>query len=172
MAKAKVAVILGSDSDLSGMEPCFAALEELGIGFDVKVLSAHRSPAALHQFVKLATRRGYNLIIAAAGGAAHLAGVVASLTNLPVIAVPMYTRTFEGIDSFLSTLQMPSGVPVATMPVGQAGAANAAILAAQILAIKDPALKRKLVRHKRKLAEKVADKDHKVKQHLSRRAKK
>lgn len=162
MAATAVAVILGSDSDLPAMQPCLDGLEKLGIRFDVSVLSAHQSPRALRKFVEGASRRGYKLIIAAAGGAAHLAGVAASLTTLPVIGVPMHTGSFKGLDSLLSTLQMPSGVPVAAMAVGKAGAANAAIFAARILALSDANLRKKLQQHKRRLASQVVRKDRTV----------
>ncbi len=162
MAAEQVAVILGSDSDLAGMQPCLEGLEKLGIDYDVKVLSAHRSPEALHRFVKQLPRRGCKVIIAGAGGAAHLAGVVASPTTLPVIGVPMHTSSFKGLDSLLSTLQMPSGVPVATMAVGKAGAANAAIFAARILALGDVKLRKKLQQHRRKLASEVLQKNRKL----------
>ena len=163
MPKHKVAVVMGSDSDLPKLEATLETLRSLGVPFTVDVISAHRTPGAAHDFAAGAERRGYKVIIAAAGGAAHLAGVLASLTTLPVIGVPIPTPNLGGLDSLLSTVQMPPGVPVATVGIGSGGAANAAVLAAQILATADPALRRKLAAHKAKLARDVAAKSRKVK---------
>ena len=162
MATKPVAVVMGSDSDLPVVGEAVKLLAEMGVEAEVRVLSAHRSPEAVHEFATTAEKRGVKVIIAAAGGAAHLAGVVASLTTLPVIGIPMETAAFKGVDSFLSTLQMPAGVPVATMAVGAPGATNAAVLACQILALSDPALRAKLADYKAALARKVAEKDRKV----------
>lgn len=159
MAKPKIAIILGSDSDLPTMEECFKVLRDFAVPFELKVLSAHRSPALVHAFAKSAAKRGIKVIIAGAGGAAHLAGVVASLTRLPVIGVPMETKSLKGIDSLLSTVQMPSGVPVATMAIGKAGAKNAAIFAIQILALAEPKTAKKLEVFKKRLAAEVAAKN-------------
>ena len=134
---ARVGVVLGSDSDLEPMRPCLTTLKEFGIAYEVRVISAHRTPDAAHTYAKTAAERGLEAIIAAAGGAAHLAGVLASLTPLPVIGVPMPTSALSGMDSLLSVVQMPSGVPVATVAVGKSGPVNAAVLAAQILATAD-----------------------------------
>jgi 5-(carboxyamino)imidazole ribonucleotide mutase len=163
MAKAKVAVVMGSDSDLPKLEGTIETLRALGVPFSVDVISAHRTPKAAHEFAANAERAGYKVIIAAAGGAAHLAGVLASLTTLPVIGVPIPTSNLGGLDSLLSTVQMPAGVPVATVGIGSSGATNAAVLAAQILATADPALRRKLAKHKEKLSREVAAKSRKVK---------
>ena len=152
--KPQVSIIMGSISDMSVMVKAKEILDRFGIPYEVKILSAHRSPDATVHFAKKALSRGIKVIIAGAGGAAHLPGVIASYSTLPVIGVPIYTKSFKGIDSMLSILQMPSGVPVATMAVGEAGAKNAAILATKILAIRNPQLVRKLVLHKRKLAAK------------------
>ena len=168
MAKPKVAVIMGSGSDLPKLGKTVDTLRKLGIPFSVDVVSAHRTPKAAHDFAAAAERKGYKVIIAAAGGAAHLAGVVASLTTLPVIGVPIPTSHLGGLDSLLSTVQMPGGVPVATVGVGSGGAANAAVLAAQILATSDAALRRKLAAHKKKLATEVAAKSRKVKKEIGR----
>lgn len=127
--KQKVAIIMGSDSDLPVMSEAEKILKEYGVECKVKILSAHRSPDDTAKFSKNARAGGFSVIIAGAGGAAHLAGVIASHTTLPVIGVPMYTKELKGIDSLLSTVQMPSGVPVATVAIGKAGAKNAGILA-------------------------------------------
>lgn len=153
---AKVGVVLGSDSDLKAMRPCLATLKEFGIPCEVRVISAHRTPEEAHTYAKTAEERGLEVIIAAAGGAAHLAGVLASLTPLPVIGVPMPTAMLGGMDSLLSVVQMPSGVPVATVAVGKSGPVNAAVLAAQILATADSRLRDKIVEYKLRLSERVA----------------
>jgi len=157
--KYDVSILMGSDSDLPTMNSCIDTLKEFGIIFDVKVLSAHRSPDAVSQFAKTAKKKGIKVIIAAAGGAAHLAGVVASHTTLPVIGVPMDTKSFKGIDSLLSTVQMPSGIPVATVAIGSTGAKNAAILAVQILGLSNKKLSKKLEGLKRKLVASVIKKN-------------
>jgi len=158
----RVAVMMGSDSDLDVMKETMHLLKEFNISYQVKILSAHRSPDMTAQFAKLAGKRGIKVIIAGAGGSAHLAGVVASHTTLPVIGVPMDTKALKGIDSLLSTVQMPSGIPVATVAIGKAGAKNAAILAAEILGISDNTLKKKLKTHKRKLVNTVKLKNKKL----------
>ncbi len=163
MANPKIAIILGSDSDLPTMEDAFKVLRDFAVPFELRVLSAHRSPALVHAFAKSAAKRGIKAIIAGAGGAAHLAGVIASLTRLPVIGVPMETKSLRGIDSLLSTVQMPSGVPVATMAIGKAGAKNAAIFALQILGLSDLKIAKKLRKFKRRLAAEVAAKNKKFK---------
>jgi len=155
-AAPRVGIVMGSDSDLEMMHPCMTTLEEFGLPYEVRVVSAHRTPDAAHDYAVAAADRGLGVIIAAAGGAAHLAGVLASLTPLPVIGVPIQTNSLGGLDSLLSTVQMPSGVPVATVAVGKAGPVNAAVLAAQILATADPALRQKIVQYKARLAESVA----------------
>jgi phosphoribosylaminoimidazole carboxylase PurE protein len=144
------------------MRPCLATLEEFGIPYELRVISAHRTPDEAHQFAAAAADRGLGVIIAAAGGAAHLAGVLAGLTTLPVIGVPIQTSALSGLDSLLSTVQMPAGVPVATVAIGKSGATNAAVLAVQILAIADPALRAKLVQYKAGLADRVVQADRKV----------
>ena len=166
MRKPQVAVVMGSDSDLPKLECTIQVLRELGVPFSVDVISAHRTPKAVHAFAAGAERKGYKVIIAAAGGAAHLAGVIASLTTLPVIGVPIPTPNLSGLDSLLSTVQMPGGVPVATVGIGSGGATNAAVLAAQILATGDAALRRRLAAHKKKLAGEVAAKSRKVKKEV------
>ncbi len=155
MKKPVISVVMGSKSDLDLVKNCAGLLKEFGVEYELRVLSAHRSPEATVSFVRKASQRKIKVIIAFAGGAAHLAGVIASHTVLPVIGVPVKTTVLKGIDSYLSTLQMPSGVPVATMPIGKAGAKNAAILAVQILGISDAGLRKKITQYKKKLARKV-----------------
>jgi phosphoribosylaminoimidazole carboxylase PurE protein len=159
----KVAVIMGSDSDLPTMNEATKILAEYGIDYEVKILSAHRSPDDAAKFSRNARSNGFSVIIAGAGGAAHLAGVVAGHTTLPVIGVPMETKELKGIDSLLSTVQMPSGVPVATVAIGKTGAKNAGILALQILGITDKAVAKKLENLKRSLVESVRNKNRSCK---------
>jgi 5-(carboxyamino)imidazole ribonucleotide mutase len=161
--EARVGVVMGSDSDLETMRPCLATLKEFGIGYEVRVISAHRTPEVAHDYAKTAVERGLETIIAAAGGAAHLAGVLASLTPLPVIGVPMPTSNLGGMDSLLSVVQMPAGVPVATVAVGKSGPVNAAVLAAQILATADARLRDKVADYKLRLAERVTIADENLK---------
>jgi len=139
-----VSVIMGSTSDWKVMRYCCQVLRELEIPFEKKALSAHRTPEQVAEYAKSAHERGVEVIIAAAGGAAHLPGVIASYTTVPVIGVPMQTSAFGGLDSLLSIVQMPKEVPVATVAVGQAGAINAALLAAQILGLKYPEIRQQL----------------------------
>ena len=138
--KVDVIVLMGSDSDFDAMSKCHNLLNELGIRHDVQVASAHRTPARVMEIVAAAPARGVKVFICAAGMAAHLAGVVAAHASCPVIGVPMKGGIMDGLDALLSTVQMPPGVPVATVGVGPAGATNAAVLAAQIIALSDPAL--------------------------------
>lgn len=161
MKKPLVSIIMGSDSDLGTMKEASSTLKKFGIPFETKILSAHRSPDKTASFAKLARKKGVKVIIAGAGGAAHLAGVVASHTTLPVIGVPMETK-LKGLDSILSTVQMPSGVPVATVSTGKAGAVNAAILAAQILGLEDESIRKKLDRHKKELVRKIEEKNRRL----------
>ena len=161
----KTAVIMGSDSDWECMKAAVNTLKEFGAPHEVRVISAHRSPEAAREFATGAAEAGFGAIIAAAGGAAHLAGVIASMTTLPVIGVPMPTK-LGGLDSLYSTVQMPSGVPVATMAIGEAGAKNAAVFAVQILAVNDSSLAEKLKAYKAHLAASVAKKNEKVRKDL------
>lgn len=156
----KVAVIMGSDSDLPVMREAVEKLRYFGIPTTVRVLSAHRTPADAERFASSAAAEGYGVLIAGAGKAAHLGGVLAAYTTLPVIGVPIKTSMMGGLDSLLSMVQMPSGIPVAT--VGVNGAANAGILAAQMLALEDAALAEKLERFKAEMAEGVRRKDEAV----------
>jgi phosphoribosylaminoimidazole carboxylase PurE protein len=151
-----VGIVLGSASDWPQVEGAAVLLKDWGIAFEVVVASAHRAPNKVQAYARKATNRGIKVIIAVAGMAAHLAGVLAAETTLPVIGVPMPGSHLNGLDSLLSTVQMPGGVPVATMAIGSAGAKNAAIFAAQILALSDPKLKERLQRHKAELEEQVA----------------
>ena len=167
-AGARVAIVMGSDSDYQAMKGCVDKLQDFGVSAEVRILSAHRSPAATVEFAGEAAQRGIEVIIAAAGMAAHLAGVIAAHTTLPVIGVPMASGTLQGIDALLATVQMPPGIPVATVGIGSAGAKNAAILAVQILALGDKDLAAKLDEHKQKLAEGVEKKNQKLQQDLAR----
>ncbi|MBI2870321.1 MAG: 5-(carboxyamino)imidazole ribonucleotide mutase [Candidatus Omnitrophica bacterium] len=159
----KVAVVMGSASDLERIRPALDTLDHFAIQTRVEVLSAHRSPHAARRFAQAAHRQGLQVIIACAGGAAHLAGVIASLTPLPVIGLPVETPVFKGLDSYLSTVEMPSGVPVATVAVGKAGPVNAALLAVEILALHDGSIRKRLIRYKRKLETEVLAKNREVK---------
>lgn len=158
----KVVIVMGSDSDLPSMNEAALVLKEHGVPYAVKIMSAHRSPEDTAKFARGARRNGVRVIIAGAGGAAHLAGVIASLTTLPVIGVPMETNELKGVDSLFSTVQMPSGIPVATVTIGKTGARNAAILALQILSLSDKRLEAALDAHKKKLAEGVRAKNKKL----------
>ncbi len=146
---------MGSRSDLPAMEGCMQQLDAFEIGYEVRVLSAHRTPEAVLTLSKEAKDRGIQVIIAAAGGAAHLAGVIASSTPLPVIGIPIQTSALGGMDSLLSTVQMPGGVPVATVAIGKAGPKNAAILATQMIGLADEAVQEKIIAFKNEQAEKV-----------------
>lgn len=153
----KVAVIMGSDSDFPVVSGAVKKLKSFGIPVETRVISAHRTPQAASEFAASAEANGFGVIIAAAGMAAHLAGFLAAGTTLPVIGVPMKSSALEGLDALLATVQMPSGIPVATVAID--GAENAAVLAAQILALGDPALAEQLKTMKKQLAERVAAKD-------------
>jgi len=170
MAKTKrkpvVGIVMGSDSDLATMTRCIDQLDALGIACEVRVISAHRTPAAAHEYTTTAADRGLKVIIAAAGMSAALSGVMAAGTTLPVIGVPMASGPLVGVDAALSTMQMPPGVPVGCMAIGSAGATNAAIYAAQILATADAKLAAKLARFKVDQAKKVAVKDAAVRKKL------
>lgn len=164
MEKNKVAIIMGSDSDLPVVEKTIHTLKDLGIPFEAHVMSAHRTPEEACTFAREAADKGFGVIIAAAGKAAHLAGVLAGHTPLPVIGIPMKSSTMDGLDSLLSTVQMPSGVPVATVAID--GAENAGLLAAQMLAIADESLFRKLQEKKEQMRQKVMEKDKKLQEKL------
>lgn len=153
MAQPKVAILMGSSSDMETMEPARQVLREFGVECEVKVLSAHRTPDHAIQYAKEAKNRGIRVLIAGAGGAAHLPGVLAAVTLLPVIGVPIKSKALNGLDSLLSIVQMPAGIPVATVAID--GAANAALLAIQMLALEDESLFAKLEQYRKKLQEKV-----------------
>ena len=156
--KALVAILLGSDSDAESLKPCGEVLKMLGIPYVARVLSAHRTPKDTVQYVQSARKEGIRIFICAAGGAAHLAGVVAAYTELPVIGIPVETSSLKGLDSLLSTVQMPAGTPVATVAVGSGGVRNAAFLAARILALSDKKLEKALVEYKKDNRKKVLNK--------------
>jgi 5-(carboxyamino)imidazole ribonucleotide mutase len=151
----KISIIMGSQSDLETVKEAIDLLKEFKVGFEVKVLSAHRSPKELAQYVESAPKKGIKVFIAAAGGAAALAGAIASHTILPVIGIPMETKSLKGLDSLLSTVQMPAGIPVAGMAIGRAGAKNAALFALEILGIADKKISAKLLKYKQKMAIKI-----------------
>lgn len=158
-SKPMVGVVMGSDSDLPTMRRCMSQLDDLGISYEVRVISAHRTPDVAHEYAATAAGRGLKVLIAAAGMSAALGGVLAANTTLPVIGVPMASGPLVGVDAALSTMQMPPGVPVACMSIGGAGATNSAIYAAQILATADRAMAARLKRFKKAQAKKVAQKD-------------
>ncbi len=163
MSKPLVSIVMGSDSDLEVMREAAKALDDFGIAYEMDITSAHRSPARTSEFARQAAGRGIKVIIAGAGGAAHLAGVIAAETTLPVIGVPMPSSSLQGLDALLATVQMPAGIPVATLAIGKAGATNAGILAAQILALSDLAIAKKMAAHKEKLVRSVEEKSKKLK---------
>ncbi len=162
MSKPLVSIVMGSDSDLEIMREAAKALEEFGIAYEIDVTSAHRSPDRTGDYARKAADRGIRVIIAGAGGAAHLAGVIAAHTTLPVIGVPIPSTALNGLDSLLATVQMPAGIPVATVAIGKPGATNAGILAAQILGLSSAAVAKKLADHKEKLANGVEEKSKKL----------
>ena len=163
MTQPKVAIVLGSDSDYPVIQDMTKLLKDFGIEFELTVSSAHRSPDRTHQYATALEGRGIQVVIACAGAAAHLAGVIAAHTILPVIGVPIDSSPLQGFDALLSTSMMPAGVPVATMGIGKPGASNAAVLAAQILARSDPSLAERLRRYKKQLADRVAERDSELK---------
>lgn len=166
-ARALVGIVMGSDTDLPVMREAAATLKKFGIPFEIEITSAHRSPDRTHEYARTAAERGLKAIIVGAGGASHLAGIIAGVTTLPVIAVPMATTPLSGMDALLSTVQMPSGVPVGVMAVDKAGAINAAIYAAEIIATSDPEMARRLAKHKEDLARSVAEKSEKLKREFN-----
>lgn len=151
----KIGVIMGSKSDLPTMNECVNILKEFGVEHEVKIVSAHRTPELMFTYAKEAKQRGIEVIVAGAGGAAHLPGMVASLTDLPVIGVPIESKTLKGIDSLLSIVQMPGGVPVATVAIG--GAKNAGLLAVKILALKDSEIAKKVVEFRERMERMILD---------------
>ncbi|MDH5466210.1 MAG: 5-(carboxyamino)imidazole ribonucleotide mutase [Candidatus Aminicenantes bacterium] len=161
-----VAVFIGSDSDYETAKEALELLKKFGVSFSLEVSSAHRSPERTVELVKSCEEKGVEVFIAVAGKAAHLAGVVAAHTVRPVIGVPVASPTLNGLDALLSTVQMPKGVPVATMGLGKSGAANAALLAVQILSLREPTLRDRLKEYKEKMASQVEDKSKKIKQKI------
>jgi 5-(carboxyamino)imidazole ribonucleotide mutase len=159
-----VSIVMGSDSDLEIMNDAARSLEDFGIPYEIDVTSAHRSPARTAEFARMAASRGIKVIIAGAGGAAHLAGVIAAETTIPVIGVPIPSTSLQGMDSLLSIVQMPAGIPVATVAIGKPGATNAGILAAQIIGLSNSAVAGKLNQLKAKLAKSVEEKSQKLQQ--------
>ena len=164
--KPVIGIVMGSDSDFPVMEEAVKTLKFFDIPHEVRVISAHRAPAQVMEYARTAEKRGLKVIIAGAGGAAHLAGIIAAETTLPVIGVPIESSPLHGIDALLSTAQMPGGVPVATMAVGKAGAKNAAILSAQILSIYDGEINGKLKKFKASLEQEVTAKDRAIAEKL------
>jgi phosphoribosylaminoimidazole carboxylase PurE protein len=161
-----VAIVMGSDSDWKVMEKATGVLNDMDIPFDVTIASAHRSPDRAAEYAQSARSRGIRVIIAGAGAAAHLAGSIAAQTTLPVIGVPLDSSSLKGLDALLATVQMPAGVPVATMAIGAAGAKNAAVLAAQILGTSDPEISKRLEAFKEELARKVEKKAEALRRQL------
>ncbi len=156
-ARPPVAIVMGSRSDWPTMKAAAESLEALGVAFVAKVVSAHRTPERLYAFAKGAKAAGFKVIIAGAGGAAHLPGMTASLTELPVLGVPIQSKALDGLDSLLSIVQMPAGVPVGALAMGEAGARNAGLLAAQILALSDEALAARVAEHRARQADSVPE---------------
>ncbi|MCG7338817.1 5-(carboxyamino)imidazole ribonucleotide mutase [Staphylococcus sp. ACRSN] len=156
----KVVVIMGSSSDWETMKESCQMLDQFEIPYDKKVVSAHRTPQLMFEFSKEARTNGYDIIIAGAGGAAHLPGMVASMTTLPVIGVPIESKSLKGMDSLLSIVQMPGGIPVATTAIGKAGAKNAGILAARMLSISNKSIQKNLENYEKSLVEKVSEMQH------------
>ena len=165
--QALVGIVMGSDSDFPVMSEAAKTLRKFGIAYEMEVLSAHRTPARAHEYATTAAKRGLKVVIAAAGAAAHLAGVMAANTTLPVIGVPLASSSLNGLDALLATVQMPGGIPVATMAIDKAGAVNAAIMAAEILALTDEHVAGKLAAHKEEMARSVAEKNAKLQKYIA-----
>lgn len=168
--RVRVGIVMGSDSDLDVLQETLAVLDQLGIGHEVIVASAHRTPERTRKYARGAGRRGIRVFIAGAGGAAALPGFLASISTLPVIGVPINSTSLSGLDALLSMAQMPKGVPVATVAVGKWGAANAAILAAQILALSDSGVRKRLEAYRRAMAAEVEERSRKVAERLRGKA--
>src|SRR5271167_2829787 len=160
---------MGSDTDFPVMNETAKTLDKFGVPYEIEVVSAHRTPARAHEYATTAVARGLKVVIAAAGGAAHLAGVIAANTTLPVIGVPLATSALNGMDALLATVQMPGGIPVATMAIDKAGAVNAAIFAAEILALSDAGIAKRLVAHKEDLVRGVAEKNSRLQEQLKQK---
>jgi 5-(carboxyamino)imidazole ribonucleotide mutase len=162
MDKALISIVLGSDSDLPMLKGGLEILKSFKVEYEVRILSAHRCPDDVRKFARGASKRGIKAIIACAGMAAHLPGVIASFTTIPVIGVPLPSKTLKGVDSLASILQMPSGIPVATMSIGETGVKNGILFALQIIALDNEGLRKKLLKHKENLRKQVLVKDQKV----------
>lgn len=167
-SKAVVGIVMGSDSDWPLVKKAFDTFKDFGVACEVRVISAHRTPDLAAEYSKTAAERGLKVILSAAGGAAHLGGILAAHTTLPVIGIPVAGGALNGVDALLATLQMPSGIPVATVALGSAGPVNAALFAIQILALSSKPLAAKLVDHKRKLAAKVEAANARVNEEISK----
>ncbi|HWF00793.1 MAG TPA: 5-(carboxyamino)imidazole ribonucleotide mutase [Caulobacteraceae bacterium] len=154
--RARVAIIMGSRSDWPTLKAAADALDELGVAYEARIVSAHRTPQRLYDFARGATAEGFEVIIAGAGGAAHLPGMTAAMTDLPVLGVPVRSKAMDGLDSLLSIVQMPGGVPVGTLAIGEAGARNAGLLAARILGLSDAGLAARLATQRQAMADSVA----------------
>jgi 5-(carboxyamino)imidazole ribonucleotide mutase len=165
----KVGILMGSDSDLEVMREAAKRLESFGIGYEIRIMSAHRTPEKAAAYASSARERGLEAIICGAGAAAHLAGAIAANTTLPVIGVPIDSSSLKGLDALLATVQMPAGIPVATMAIGKAGAANAGIFAAQIIAAKDAEIAAKLAQAKSEMAAGVEERDRKLQSERTQR---
>lgn len=162
MSDTRISVVMGSDTDLPIMEEAAKVLKEFGVGYEMIISSAHRSPDATSEFAKNVASRGVKVIIAGAGYSAHLAGAIAAYTVIPVIGVPLAVSPLQGVDALLAMGQMPSGIPVATVTIGKAGAKNAALLAIEILALSDASLTKKLLENRKKMVEGIKDKNKKI----------
>jgi len=165
--KPEVGIVMGSDSDWSIVRKAVQTLDDFGVACEVRVISAHRTPEVAADYARTAAKRGLKVILSAAGGAAHLGGVLAAHTILPVVGIPIKGGALNGLDSLLATLQMPSGIPVATVTLGSAGPVNAAIFAVQIIALARPSLNRQLAAHKRAMKRKVEKGDARVQKELA-----
>ncbi len=160
--KAKVGILMGSDSDLEVMREAEKRLDSFGIDYETRIMSAHRTPEKAAEYAATAEQRGLEVIICGAGAAAHLAGAIAANTTLPVIGIPIDSSSLKGLDALLATVQMPAGIPVATMAIGKAGAANAGLFAAQIIGRKDESVAAKLTHFKKEMAAGVEERDRKL----------
>jgi len=161
-----VGILMGSDTDLPVMSEAAKTLEKFGVPFEMHVMSAHRTPQKAHEYATSAASRGIRVLIVGAGAAAHLAGVIAANTTLPVIGVPLATSALNGLDALLATVQMPGGIPVATMAIDKAGATNAAVFAAEILGLSDAQIAQRLVEHKKDLVRGVEEKNTRLQEQL------
>lgn len=159
MNKPLIGIIMGSQSDWETMKMVAETLQVLSISFEKKIISAHRTPERMFDYAKTATKRGLKIIIAGAGGAAHLPGMTAALTHLPVLAVPIASKTLSGVDSLLSIVQMPGGIPTMTLAIGRPGAVNAALAAASILSISDPLIRKNLIQYRENQTKKIIEND-------------